>query len=768
MAAHKPVEDVQTLAEILCRRAKEAPDHRAYLYLAGDGEETASLTYRELDLRARALAAWLQGRGLARERVLLLYPQGLEFVAAFLGCLYAGTVAVPAYPPGSDRSLPRLGNIVRDCRPALALTVSSSAGRLRTAAGRLPEIVGLPWAASDEIPLEMAGEWVSPAVAGDAVAFLQYTSGSTSTPRGVRVLHSNLLHNEEMIRRAFGQSEESVIVSWLPLYHDMGLIGGVLQPLFVGAQCVLMSPVSFLQRPARWLEAVSRYRATTSGGPDFAYDLCARKIGPAERERLDLSSWAVAFNGSEPVRAATIERFSLAFVSQGFRREAFFPCYGLAEATLFVTGGTVGGAGPRVAGEKSLVSSGRVWTEMRQRVVVVDPESAEPLPSGRVGEIWVSGPSVTNGYWERPEESERTFAARLNSGEGPFLRTGDLGFLDGEGELFVTGRLKDLIILRGRNHYPQDIERTVEESHPAVRPGAVAAFSVEAGDGDSEERLVIALELEDRRAGSDLVAAVAEAARRAVAEMHEARVWEVVALRPGGLPRTSSGKLQRHACRAAYQSGRWESGVLGRSSALEDAAVEGGALLSREELLALPDEERTSCLAAEVLARAARALRSPGLRLAAGEPLTGAGLDSLAAVELQHGLEEDFGAAPSLGTVLGGASAEQIAAEVLARLEGGAAGEKAAEIAGAEDEVPLSYGQRALWFLEKLNPGTTAFVLAGAAEVEGEVDEAALGRSLDRVVARHGALRMAFREVGGQVVQRIEPAPLLTSPLSQP
>jgi len=367
------------------------------------------------------------------------------------------------------------------------------------------------------------------------------------------VSHGNLLHNEEMIRRAFGQSADSVIVGWLPLYHDMGLIGNVLQPLYLGARCVLQAPATFLQRPLSWLAAISRYRATTSGAPNFAYDLCVRKIGEEQRAGLDLASWEVAFNGAEPVRPDTLDRFAAAFAPQGFRRNAFYPCYGLAEATLFVSGGGKGAPPVVVAeGARGLVGCGRPW--MDQRLAVVDPESGRLASDGQEGELWISGPSVAQGYWRQPEATERDFRARLagdltDTGEGLFLRTGDLGFLRG-GELFVTGRIKDLIIIRGRNLYPQDVERTAEESHAALRPGCGAAFAVE---GDGEERLVVVQELDPHR--RDEAGAALEALRRAVAEEHEVMLHQAVLVRAGTIPKTSSGKIQRHAARAAFLAG---------------------------------------------------------------------------------------------------------------------------------------------------------------------------------------------------------------------
>jgi acyl-CoA synthetase (AMP-forming)/AMP-acid ligase II len=589
-----------TLVELGRARAASHGEQTLYTFLPDRGDDPgAQLSYAELDLRARAIAATLQRMGASGQRALLLYPPGLEFVTAFFGCLYAGVAAVPAYPPRSARNLPRLLEIARDARPVLALTTAEIKKAVGGLAAQVPELGKLNLVVTEEVPPADAEAWTDPQVTAATLAFLQYTSGSTAAPKGVMVTHGNLLHNEEMIRQAFEQRAESVIVGWLPLYHDMGLIGNVLQPLYLGARCILMSPIAFLQSPKRWLSAITRYRATTSGGPNFAYDLCVRKIGAADRADLDLSSWNTAFNGAEPVRAESLERFAAAFAECGFRPRAFFPCYGLAEATLFVAGGSGSGGErtePRVAafdrglleaGEarplaptdpesRVLVSCGRPW--LGQQLAIVDPATLTPSAAGKVGEIWVRGESVAKGYWQRPEATAETFDGRLAAGAGdggaagdgggaagavadpamPFLRTGDLGFLDGN-ELFVTGRLKDLIIIRGRNLYPQDIELTVERSHPALRPGCGAAFSVEVGQ---EERLVVVQELERTESVADLpaetVEAIGEAIRLAVAQEHEAQVYQVALLRAGSIPKTSSGKIQRRACRAALLGSKLE------------------------------------------------------------------------------------------------------------------------------------------------------------------------------------------------------------------
>jgi acyl-CoA synthetase (AMP-forming)/AMP-acid ligase II len=400
-----------------------------------------------LDLQAFAIATSLQNLGASGERALLIYPPGLEFIAAFFGCLYAGVVAVPAYPPRRNQSLSRLQSIVADAGATIALTTKTVLSNVERQFTQSPTLQALHWLATDNIASDLAQAWLQPAISSDTLAFLQYTSGSTGTPKGVMVSHGNLLHNEQMIQQAMQHTEKTIVVGWLPLFHDMGLIGNVLQPLYLGIPCILMSPVAFLQRPLRWLQAISRYKATTSGGPNFAYELCVSKITNEQRETLDLSSWDVAFNGAEPVRAETLERFATAFEPYGFRREAFYPCYGMAETTLLVSGGlkaalpvltTVQGDALEqhrvvsASGEndevRTLVGCGQ--TLLEQQIVIAHPDTLTRCQPPFVGEIWVWGNSVAQGYWNRPEETQTTFRAYLaDTGEGPFLRTGDLGFL---------------------------------------------------------------------------------------------------------------------------------------------------------------------------------------------------------------------------------------------------------------------------------------------------------------------------------------------------
>lgn len=503
------LQESSTFIELLRNRAINQPDQIAYRFFQ-DGElETGSFTYAQLDQRARTIATKLQSLEATGTRALLLYPPGLEFIAAFFGCLYAGVVAVPAYPPRRNQSLARLQAILSNAEATIALTTTTLLDDITRRFQEFSEFTQLRWLATDPLSDIEADVWQPLAIDGDQLAFLQYTSGSTGTPKGVMVSHANLMHNSALIQRCFADTPSSCGVSWLPPYHDMGLIGGILQPLYVGAPMLLMPPLAFLQKPFRWLDLISRYKGTSSGGPNFAYDLCVRKLTPEHRERLDLSSWQLAFTGAEPVRSETLEQFAAVFADCGFREAALHPCYGMAETTLMVSGGvkTMPPIYHRVVGtalEQNRVVAAKTLEDSRTivgcgqagldyQVLIVNPDTCLPCAEHEVGEIWVAGPSVAQGYWNRAEETQTTFQAHLaNTGAGPFLRTGDLGFLL-NGELFITGRIKDLMIIRGQNHYPQDIELTVENSHPALRSGCGAAFTVEV---KREERLVIVQEVE--------------------------------------------------------------------------------------------------------------------------------------------------------------------------------------------------------------------------------------------------------------------------------
>jgi acyl-CoA synthetase (AMP-forming)/AMP-acid ligase II len=581
----------QTMIDMLHQRVGQHPEKLAFEFLLDGENQTASLSYGELDLQARAIAATLQNLNIVGERVLLLFPPGLDYITAFWGCQYAGAIAVPTYPPDVtrlERSMPRFISIVNNAQPRVVLTTSPILALTQFLIAQFPELQGVHWLATDNLAKDASAStsWKYPDVNPDSLSFLQYTSGSTAEPKGVMLTHGNLIHQLEAIGYAFDlQGGLDRAVFWLPFYHDMGLIGGILGSLYFGLTATLMSPLDFLQRPLRWLQAITRVKASVSGGPNFAYELCVRKVTPAQKETLDLSSWNLAFNGAEPVRMDTLKRFAKAFEPCGFRLENFYPCYGLAEATLLVAGGGRC-RGPVILDVRSdalarhqvlpgksdqegvnhLVGCGRAWLE--HKIMIVDPETLTPCLEDEngntsVGEIWFAGPSVAQGYWMRPEESERTFYAHLPGVEDRFLRTGDLGFVKG-GELFVTGRIKDMIIIDGLNHYPQDIELTIEKCHPALRPGCSAAFSVEHA---GQERLVVVAEvargshLEElaQQESVDMSAeAIIQVIRKAISNQHDLRTQDIVLLKPGSVSKTSSGKIQRHACKAGYIAGTLE------------------------------------------------------------------------------------------------------------------------------------------------------------------------------------------------------------------
>lgn len=560
--------DFQHLVGLLHWRAEANADDPAVTYLADGEDDEQTLTYAQLDHHARAIAAWLQREGIFGERVLLLYPPGLDYITAFFGCLYAGAIAVPAYPPRRlDHANDRLQSLILDSTPRYIFADESVLSKVEKRLDALPHLQALDWIDTTQISLDHAADWQMPALDGESVAFLQYTSGSTSAPKGVIVKHGNIMDNQRTIQAGY-EHDKPTFVTWLPMYHDMGLIGNIMQPLYCGGRTIAMSPTAFVQRPYRWLRAITRYRAVTSGAPNFAYDLCVDKITPEEKAALDLRSWTIAYNGAEPIRSSSILRFADAFEECGFDPDAFFPCYGLAEATLFVTGGPKG-TGAKMAyfdlqqlGRDAvvpvaedaehahlMVGSGVPW---RQTVKIVDPETRTECDETRVGEIWISGGNVAGGYWNNPEKTKEDFDAYIaGTADGPYLRTGDLGFFT-DGALFVTGRIKDLIIIRGRNFYPQDIELTVQNSHPYLRPDCAAAFSM---DVDGDEQLVVLQELERQHRRDFDEDEIFSAIRQAIQKAHQIVPYQIVLLDTLAILKTSSGKIQRRANKKAYLAG---------------------------------------------------------------------------------------------------------------------------------------------------------------------------------------------------------------------
>ncbi|OKH52804.1 AMP-dependent synthetase [Calothrix sp. HK-06] len=581
-----------TLIELLRYRSVQQPNKKAYTFLEDGHIEANHLTYQQLDQEAKAIAAQLQKLLSCGERVLLIYPQGLEVIAAFYGCLYAEVIAIPVPPPDPARlkkTLPRLQAVIQDTQASLIATTSQIKFGVEPLFSQIAEFQSLKWLATDTIPVELAQEWKEPEVNSNTLAYLQYTSGSTSAPKGVMISHGNLMYTCASSNEGVQFTPESNITTWLPYFHDYGLVAGLIQPLYADIPCFLMSPLAFIKRPERWLQAISRYRSTYSAGANFAYEYCVRKITAEQREALDLSSWCVATIGAEPISQETVENFTNTFRQCGFQKSAFDPGYGLAEATLTVSCALKVKDEPIFRSfvaadleQNLVVEACRQESKARikklagcgqpipgTKVIIVNPEKLTQCLPNEVGEIWVSGPHVALGYWNNPEATKQTFHAYLtDTNEGPFLRTGDLGFLK-DGELFITGRLKDLIIVGGANHYPQDIELTVEKCHPSIQlPNSSATFSI---DLDGREKLVVVVEVEsgskeeqrdeiedflmERSQKSPNVLNVEEVIKtitQAILQHHELRVYAVVLVESGSIPKTDSGKIQRSACRKSF------------------------------------------------------------------------------------------------------------------------------------------------------------------------------------------------------------------------
>jgi acyl-CoA synthetase (AMP-forming)/AMP-acid ligase II len=554
-----------SLVDLLHHRAAKQPDDRAYIFLSDQGNEEAVLTFADLARGAGEVAARLAHSQIG-DRALLLFGPGLDFIVAYFGCLLAGVIAVPMMLPRRNSSLDSSASIVANCSPRFAIT-NAQVSRARPDVVERFEKLKIEWLIVDSERKSIPNRDHQLRIPGpDDIAFLQYTSGSSSDPKGVMVTHRNLIENLEMIRVTLDNTARSTYASWVPLYHDMGLILNVLQSLYIGAACVLLAPVTFIQRPLRWLRAIHHYGAEVAGGPNFAFDLCVQRFRADQVKDLDLSCWKVAINGAEPVRADTIERFTATFRPYGFDARATNPLYGMAEATLLISGAPRG-SGPvirtvsrdafqrhELAPAASADDAHRVVGCGRnligQRIAIVDPESRRRLAADQIGEVWVGGPHICKGYWRNPEATTSTFQARIEGEDEPWLRTGDLGFMDEAGELFITGRIKDLIIVRGINYYPQDIENTVYDSHPALRRNCGAAFSVLTEE--NQEKVVLVQEVERTHRRDIEIEEIVACIREAVANEHEIALDSIVLIRPGSIPKTTSGKIQRSAARRMW------------------------------------------------------------------------------------------------------------------------------------------------------------------------------------------------------------------------
>ena len=733
-----------SLVQALAQRAAQTPDKIALRFLADAPGEQAVLSYRDLDRRARTIAAALQARAGFGDRAVLLFPSGPDYVAAFFGCLYAGVIAVPAYPPESTRHhhQQRLLSIIDDAEPRLLLTVAALHDSLQgldaLAAANAPALLAV-----DGLDPALADAWQEPALAGDDIAFLQYTSGSTALPKGVQVSHGNLVANEQLIRHGFGidVNPDDVIVSWLPLYHDMGLIGGLLQPIFSGVPCVLMSPGYFLARPLRWLQAISDYGGTISGGPDFAYRLCSERVSDASLAGLDLRRWRVAYSGSEPIRQDSLATFADKFQACGFDPHSFFASYGLAEATLFVSGSRRGqGIGAlevdaeAFAANRAEPGSGSVlmscgYPQPGHAVRIVEPQRLEVLGDNLVGEVWAGGPSIALGYWRNPEASARTFVEMDGQ---TWLRTGDLGFMR-DGEVFVTGRLKDMLIVRGQNLYPQDLEKTLEREVDVLRKGRVAVFAV---DHQGEEGIGVAVEVSRNVQKAVEPQGLIKTLRQVIADACRQAPAVVLLLNPGALPKTSSGKLQRSACRQ-----RMDDGSLDCYARFPEASEQHPSGAPADDLQA-----RIAAVWRDVLKVEAVAADDHFLLL---------GGNSIAATQATARLADELGINLGLRTLFEAPLLGEYSAAVAAIVaEGGA---QSAGIATLERDqsLPQSLAQNRLWLLWQLEPQSAAYNIPAGLHLRGELDVVALEATFQALVARHESLRTVFSEEDGQARQRI-------------
>lgn len=784
-----PYENFTTLTDILLWRGENEPENIAYNFLA-DGENEQLLTYEELDQKCKAIGGFLQSIGSKGDRVLLFFNPGLDYIMAFFGCLYAGMIAVPSYPPKVNREAQRVDTILKDAGASIVLTTDFFLSKLDRMIEKKPSLKELQWININQITPDYVQKWEYPASKREDVCYLQYTSGSTADPKGVMVSHGNLMHNLDIIRQHFRNTKDTRAVVWLPPYHDMGLIGGIMEPIFVGFPVNLMSPFTFLEKPLLWLKAISRYRANCSGGPNFAYELCIQRISEQERESFDLSCWDLAFNGAEPVRPETIEKFSKEFAVSGFRKEAFYPCYGLAEATLFVTGGQKIDLPKAISIDeeqlnlnkiklddtpkgKQLVSSGKAY--QNEKVMIVDTEKGCICPENQVGEIWVKSESVAQGYWKKEEETEKTFNAYLgDAGDGPFLRTGDLGFIN-DGELYVTGRVKDLIIIRGKNHYPHDIELTVENSHEALQPGSGAAFSIEI---DGAERLVIIQEVK-RTYRNPNVEEIGQAVRTAVFETHEIQVYALVLIPMMSLPKTTSGKIQRQLSKKKYLNNEFriigESRIDGFSSTGTPAenVAEDNASAERTEaddliistLGLLPrTEDRQLVIGLYLKKKIAAILRINETRLDEVQPLSSFGFDSLMTVDLVHKIETVFGVLIPMSQILEGMNLAELSLAIANQIgqdqqknksltKNDLQSNKNLKDFLAGTPLPLSRGQQGLWFLHQMDQENVAYNLAYAVRINQSLHPDHLKESFAMIIKRHPALQAVFKTDNSQLVQ---------------
>lgn len=763
------IDKIETLVGLLSKRSIAVPDQHLYTFYS-DHSDT-SLTLGRLQAQAHRVAARVANYAAAGERVILLYPAGLDFITALFGCFCANVIAVPIYSHNLQiqKLCAWLTTVANDTDATLVLTTAAIANEKKRFTELAPGLDKLTFMATDTFSTDTIANWTQKEINPDSVAFLQYSSGSTGTPKGVMVSHHNLMSNLEIIRDSFGLTPGQGVVCWLPHYHDMGLIGNILGSMFSQATLHMFSPIDFVRKPLRWLQLISRTKSAVSGGPNFAYDLCCQHITPEQAEGLDLSCWEVAYNGAEMVRESTLSRFKTVFAPYGFNAKAFHPCYGLAEATLVVTssekevhprelvidrvalqkGETI--KTNREDASTKLISSGRL--QASQEVVIVNPETKQHCVVGKVGEIWVRGPSICKGYWNRPNETEATLSAKLtDDAGGGFLRTGDLGFLD-EGWLYVTGRIKDLIIIRGQNHASEDIETTVIESHPLLAQSRSVAFSVES---DGQENLVIVVtkpkRLDDHQ--EEFVAAI----RKSVSAKHDLVIKELVFIKRNTIPLTSSGKVRRHECKRCFTEGSLTIVYQAGQRPIEKAenVIVNVVKQSHHELRELPADVRFAMVLNHLQKILSQELQLPMEQISITASLNMLSVDSLSKVRIQHDIQNITGIQLTAERLLSEVTLIQLAREIADDMINVVQLDEQGLIEVVEQiEHPLSRGQQSLFFLNKLMTEHSAYIISRAVKVVSTLDVKALEAAFNYLVDCHPALRTRFNEKDGVPLQTV-------------
>ncbi len=770
------------LVTLLQQRATQTPNRCAYIFLIDGEHQECAITYKELDSQASNIATRLQALNMSNKRALLLYPPGLDYIVSFFACLYAGVIAVPVYPP-SRHHLHRLKTIIQDSTPSIVLTTDVWHKKMADSALESWRQNELKWLTTDQPNTKNNSVWIPPSITKDSLAFLQYTSGSTGNPKGVMVSHGNLMANQQAIQEAFSHTQDTTVVGWLPFYHDMGLIGNILQPLYLGSPSILMSPLTFLQKPVRWLNTISKYRARTSGGPNFAYELCIQKVTEAEKALIDLSCWTLAFNGSEPVLPSTLARFSDVFGKCGFSRKAFFPCYGLAEATLFVTGKNYSAESETRQANQILVNCGNAFTN--HKVCIVDPETRIPCQDGDEGEIWTTGPSVAQGYWNQPETSKEIFQAELVKLQDTkvsankstkrkninthyvtetFLRTGDLGIMQ-QSNLFVTGRIKDLIILRGKNYYPHDFEQALEVGVTTLRSGCSAAFSVNRGD---EETLIVIAEVKRKKIKPQDAHEILLSMRHCLAEMSDAPIGILALVPPGAVPKTSSGKIQRQACKQAYLAHNLN--IIAQSA--ENATVlpqinnnsQNNAIdYLHDTLHSSTKDQRIQLITSFLQSQLAQTLHIPEANLNPETAILSLGLDSLRAVELKHEVDRLLNQEISLSLFMSDHSIIRLAELLSDKVDLSSTTctpsiqkhtESQSTAARDHQLAVLSCTQNAIWMVHQLEPQSIAYNLHFALRLHGHLAPETLHLVFDLLLDQHEQLRTRYFTDGNAAAQQ--------------